>query len=331
MAIASDIRYRTNRPIFAGCDWYLDSSKIVMCPIQYGKTHMNHQDLWLRARVGNDFTKLTSEVVGEVNYSPSTEPNRGRIAFLSVKISSDIRKVPPYEGMRLCVQNMNSKDLPTVLISKGIVSAQPLWSPKGRIILISTIETKRASRVKTHVLDADTGTLRTIVLPDNVSFDADHASWSPDGKWILFGVGRPEGSHFIEGVWAYHPSDGSVNRLVPINVPPGPTVYSAVWAPDGNSIAFAQLSEGRTGSSGGKTIPARAALIVMDVRNKVRKSVYSFDPLKTWIEDLVWSPDGKWIAFWQRKTMHTEKISKLLRVSVVRPHRINVLQPSNHL
>jgi TolB protein len=112
------------------------------------------------------------------------------------------------------------------------------YSPEGGRIVFFRIDYSRPERNRTalFVVNVDGGGLRRITSWGLGGFTA---SWSPDGRWILFDAnGR---------IWSVHP-DGSGLRKLAIDT--GGRDYFAqqpVWSPDGTMIALSMFIPGDGG------------------------------------------------------------------------------------
>lgn len=118
------------------------------------------------------------------------------------------------------------------------------------------------------------------------SFDY-HASYSPDGKWIVFTSERT-GSGQAD-IYRAHEDGTGVERLTD-----DPALDDqAVFSPDGNSLAFVSTRDSSH----------RASIWILDLKTKHLRELTSSadvqgDPMKpdAFLRP-AWSPDGKWIAF----------------------------------
>ena len=118
-------------------------------------------------------------------------------------------------------------------------------------------------------------------------------AWSPDGRTIVF----TRGSHGSSSLFTVHPDGSGLEKL--LSPPPSSSggssfhVYEVSrpsWSPDGTKIAYVQTDLGRLlqGSAG--------ALEIADRNGKNRYEIARVgDPGHA---DLSWSPDGKWIVYY---------------------------------
>ncbi len=110
-------------------------------------------------------------------------------------------------------------------------------------------------------------------------------AWSPNGQNIL--VVGPWGSTLTDSAWIVD-VDTSVYHAVDIKQKFGePSITSAIFSPDGNAIIYAQSRCFQCGNQ----------IWRITVDGSERKLL--FEDSKTRVENLSWSPDGKYIAFVQ--------------------------------
>jgi Tol biopolymer transport system component len=174
----------------------------------------------------------------------------------------------------------------------------PVWSPDAQKIAFMTQD--RAL----YVMNAD-GTNETRLAVDLFSSDL-IPSWSPDGQRIAFATGGymlPSGLSVInaDGTNEVSLISGSFSG----NGGPLSQLWSPVWSPDGNKLAFAGQTVTDTGSSSSAepaSAPAEGStgiyLINVDGTGLCKltstEEVLGYRP--------VWSPDGEQIAFYDKDT-----------------------------
>ena len=103
----------------------------------------------------------------------------------------------------------------------------PVWSPDGTKIVVTTQTVVSSWTSKIYVLEVSNGKAKKIMETDSGSVLA--VSWSPDGEWILLASGK--GGDWPEGIWKIR-ADGKTSPEFLVNG------YEASWSPDGNKIVF---------------------------------------------------------------------------------------------
>jgi len=158
----------------------------------------------------------------------------------------------------------------------------PVWSPDGKkIAYVSRLSTG----MNIHVMDADgTNPQQLTSTGTNMA-----PSWSPDGAKIAFAHNEP-GAMPLD-IWLMN-ADGTNKKaltttsvIVDNNVP--------AWSADGQKIAFT------SNRNGGQCQIWTINLIDSTFTQLTTAWFYSI--IGQWIEQKVpaWSPDGKYIAYWQ--------------------------------
>ncbi len=150
----------------------------------------------------------------------------------------------------------------------------------GKIAFMSERDYQQHSSI--YVMDAD-GTQVHRLTDSSIWVEA--PSWSPDGKQIAFDLLSPEqdGSstaYRTSGIYVMN-ADGSDRKAITTGED-----YSPAWSPDGKSIAFYSVRDGKIG------------LYVMDADGgNERKLLDSLNPPMN--EAPSWSPDNQKIAYTQ--------------------------------
>jgi Tol biopolymer transport system component len=142
------------------------------------------------------------------------------------------------------------------------------------------------SQMWLYVANAD-GSGERRLLPATATREYD-ASFSPDGKWIVFTSERDGAGDGQADLWRVHPDGTGLERLTTDT-----SVEDAgVLSPDGNSLAYVSTKGGAH----------TANIWVMDLKTKRARNLTGdgkAEPHTTMNGYFrpSWSPDGKWIAF----------------------------------
>ena len=142
------------------------------------------------------------------------------------------------------------------------------------------------SKLELYVANAD-GTGEHRLLTDSRFLDYD-ASFSPDGKWVVFTSERTGAGQGQADLWRVHPDGTGLERLTS-----DPSLEDAgVLSPDGTKLAYVSTK------GGGRT----TNIWVLDLKTRKAKNL-TWDgksaPSPTMNSNFrpSWSPDGQWIAF----------------------------------
>jgi Tol biopolymer transport system component len=167
--------------------------------------------------------------------------------------------------------------LAAVLLSVSAVA------PARDVMLMNRIA---PSKMELFVANTD-GSGEHRLLPTSTGMDYD-ASFSPDGKWIVFTSERDAAGSGQADLWRVHPDGTGLERLTTDT-----SVEDAgVISPDGTSMAYVSTKGG-----------ARTTNIwVMDLKSHRARNLTGdgkTEPPETMNSYFrpAWSPDGKWIAF----------------------------------
>ena len=131
-------------------------------------------------------------------------------------------------GLTRITSNPGGDDIPTD------------YSPNGnKIVFLRSDPTRPSKASQAHFVAAVRGSGVHRITPWSASSDAERGSWSPDGRTILFGVGR--------SLFLVHP-DGSGLRKLPIDTTGFSYPFVPSWSPDGSRIIFSLFTETSPGS-----------------------------------------------------------------------------------
>ena len=178
---------------------------------------------------------------------------------------------------------------PTALIGPcgpALVYPDYAWSPDGsRIAFIISTSLQNAPAPNIFAMNADGKQLRQLTTAG----DPVTASWSPDGRWIVFASNGPRN---IPRLYVINP-DGSGQTAL---MQPTQNGYLPAWSPDGTHIAYKsyQSLEGMN-----------MALMMMAADGSDQTVLVGGSNIPG---SFAWSPDGKRIAFVRMRMGNLEEI-----------------------
>jgi dipeptidyl aminopeptidase/acylaminoacyl peptidase len=225
------------------------------------KTEKKYSNLWMLPAQPNQ--KAVQYTYGnQSDVAPTWSPDGRQIAFLSNRASQD----KPLQIYLIPADGGEARQLTDI---KGSISDFS-WSPDGKQLLVEVTKTdadelareedeqkgklgvvaryyKRVfykldgvgylPQERTHLWMVDAKTGKAKQLTDSEVFDEVNASWSPDGKWIVFLSDRAEDPDLKPDQIDLFvmPAKGGEARLIPTGI--GGKNYP-VFSPDGQWIAY---------------------------------------------------------------------------------------------
>ncbi|MBN1230448.1 MAG: protein kinase [Anaerolineales bacterium] len=225
---------------------------------------------------GSELFQVTDESMGACQ--PDLSPDGTQIVF----ISPCIKPLEAYDGSGLFMINSDGTNL-NALPSSLSGDYDPDWSPDGKRIAFTSLRDGNTPQI--YSLNIETN--EVISLSHSHSSDYQPA-WSADGEEILFVTSRvgPTQIWFMEKTGA--PDWSVITRTESLE---GPTYTNTdpAWSPDKSTIIFTRASS--------SSLPFLKFVFWEDgtkERGWVEKRVTS----EVWpMQEAVFSPDGKWIAF----------------------------------
>ncbi len=168
--------------------------------------------------------------------------------------------------------NPNARPIPIddLYFTRSVSSAS--WSPNGGEIVFTTNISGRSNLWK---VNANGGWPIQLAQSDDRQYGA---TWSPDGKWILFQ--QDTGGNELWDIFAI-PSEGG--EAINLTNTPGIREMNPLWSPDGKTVALSHKPKEAT--------VYNVALMDWATR-KVMLLTHENTPNHLW-QSVAWSPDGK--------------------------------------
>jgi Tol biopolymer transport system component len=154
----------------------------------------------------------------------------------------------------------------------------PVWSPDGTKIAVTTQTVLDSWTSIIYVVDITTDEVKKIMETDNGSVLA--VSWSPDGNWIM--LASQKGGDWLDGIWRID-TDG---KSPPEFLTNG---YDAAWSPDGKRIAVFTHSE--------ISAYQDVKVSIIDLETKDSDVVFGGMAGKAIGGGIAWSPSGEELIF----------------------------------
>ncbi len=283
-ADGTDARQLTDQPGTISSDnpaWSPDGTKLL-----FDTNRQISPQIWVMNADGSDQHLLVDIGIGNTQFSWQPLPqieSEGLIALADVD-GSQAPPIPRHQIFTMRPDGTNRVQLTRDGGPQFYQNWMPAWSPDGTKIAYVHHTTNGLMSIR--VMDDDGGNPRTLTT-SGVSLAP---VWSPDGATIAY-AHKATNTPIGVKLWLMN-ADGTNQRALTTG-PDNIDENVPTWSPDGKKIAFTSNREG------GKY---RIWVINKDGSNPVALTTAYFDTtLQADIEQKVpaWSPDGKYIAYWQ--------------------------------
>ena len=125
-------------------------------------------------------------------------------------------------------------DNPTQITFNNRVDTSPAWSPDGTKLAWTYDTATLGEEILVRPAAGGAATHLTNSIGDD-----NHATWSPDGRWIAFDTSRECDIDIYKML-----ADGSNQMPLTVDTHAGPDDYGPAWAPDESKILFASNRDG---------------------------------------------------------------------------------------
>lgn len=219
-------------------------------------------DIYRMRSDGSRLRNLTHQF--GTDFYPQVSPNGRRLVFLSYRNAN-------FEIYTMNVDGSNIKNL----TQHPENDYAPQWSPDGAWILFTSSRNTPSAIYRMRSDGSELTNLSAVAEESNGRYAIDKAaSWSPDGKWIVFASYR-KGAGDIYKMQA----DGSgVHKLTSSS----PMDTDTTWSADGEWIYLRSWLDGNSDIF-------RVKPDGSDLQNLTNHPAHD--------ADYRWSPDGQWITF----------------------------------
>ncbi len=207
--------------------------------------------------------------------------------------------------------------------------SQPRWSADGeQLAFLSRTGLGRESVTQIFLLSMQGGEARQLT---NTVKGVQHYAWNPNSASIAFVTAdEPKNKKEIEKgysdfevanndmfvssqptpshIWLVNVANGEQKRLtsgewsLPVTIPPGAPSSPLSWSPDGSAILFVKVATPYSGDGPSRTIQ------LLDVSSGTVQPLSSRKKFEAYP---TFSPDGKNISYWYKKTGINESINEI--------------------
>jgi Tol biopolymer transport system component len=226
-----------------------------------------------------DGTGLTQLTTGDFRYlQPDWSPDGAMLA--AVRTGGEF---PPWFIVSM---NADGSDL-RQLTSGTALDTTPAWAPDGTAIVFARATSSEYGSAPYHLQSIDLDGSHLVPLMFNYGNEnALYPTWAPDGQKIAY-IGWTDPSGAGDDLFVMSPDGTGVTRLTDDGTPKA----FVRWSPDGSHIAFMQSDYQQ---SDGTSV---SSVILLDVNDGGRRTIYECRAPCAWISGLTWSPDGTKLVF----------------------------------
>lgn len=173
---------------------------------------------------GADVERVTARHPGTED--PAWSPDGRRLAFSAESAT----------GFALNVVNIDGTGLRELHAVENAYIGAPAFSPDGKQIAMSVDPSATGGQLDIWRMNSDGSGLRQVT---RTTGDEGSAGWARDGKRLLFGAGGT-------GILTVNPDGSGLRKIMGDRL--GADTLAALWAPDGERIAWTAKFEGGAGS-----------------------------------------------------------------------------------